>query len=127
MSPVQLASERDALRKAVELAQQKIAEALSARKHAEARVVALEARVRAQRTKLESMHHRLERQSARHGHHIQRAHRISVLESRYQQCMVDNRVLRSRLLDLASRRPAQARAGGGTDGAHPVRAIAHRH
>jgi hypothetical protein len=109
MSPTQLVSERDALRKAVELAEQKIAQAHSVRKHAETRVVALEARVRAQRTKLESMHHRLEKQSVRHGHHIQKAHRISVLESKYQQCLVENRAMRTRLMEFASRRST---AGG---------------
>jgi chromosome segregation ATPase len=113
MSSDQLASERDALRKAVELAEQQIAQAISARKHVETRVVALEARIRAHKTKLESMHHRLEKQSTRHGHHMQRAHRISVLESQYEQCMVENRTLRTRLMEVASRRSS---AGG-----HPPR------
>ena len=104
MSPAQLASERDALQKAVELAEKSMAETLSAQKHAHARITALEARVRSQKHKLEAMHHRLEKQSARHGPHMQRAHRMSVLESQYQQCLTDNRVLRTRLLEFASRR-----------------------
>lgn len=114
MSLPHLVSECDALRKAVELAEQNLAEVLSAGKHAEARVQALESRIRTQKAKLEGMHHRLERQSTRHGHHIQRAHRMSVLESQYQQCLVENRGLRTRLMETASRRSP---AGGPRCGA----------
>ena len=126
MYPPQLVSERDALRKAVELAEQNLAKVHSARKHAEARVLALEARLRTQNTKLEAMYHRLETQSARYGDHIQKAHRMSVLESQYEQCLVENRGLRTRLMESASRRSHGAGSRGGVVDATPYRAAIQR-
>lgn len=109
MSFPHLVSERDALRRAVELAERKVAEAQQGLKHAETTIAALEMRIRTQKLKLEAMHHRMEKQSVRHHHHLQRAHRISVLESQYEQCLVENRALRTRLLDTASKRSAAGR------------------
>jgi len=105
----QLVSERDALRQAVELAEKQAADAQSALKHAEVRVTIMESRIRAQKTKLEAMYHRLEKQFGRHRHHMQEAHRISVLEAQYEQCLHENRTLRTRLLDTASKRSAAIR------------------
>lgn len=112
-----LVSERDALRKAVELAEQKASEAQLALKHAETKIAVLVARIRSQKTKLETMYHRVEKQSSRHHHHIEKAHRISVLETQYQECLLENRTLRTRLLDTASKRSAAVRG--------PVRWHAH--
>ena len=109
MSSPHILSERDALRKAIELAERKVTEAQKALKHAESRIAILEARIRTQKTKLEAMCHRMENQSVRHHHHLQRAHRISVLEAQYEQCMVENRSLRTRLLDTAAKRSAAIR------------------
>ena len=105
-----LTSECDSLRQALELAQKEVAKARKAQKEAEGRVASIEAQIRAQDAKLESMRRRIEkRKDEVRSPGIDKDERIKSLETLCEQKEEENRQLRTRLLESAAKRAASHR------------------
>src|SRR5476649_2390893 len=105
-----LASECDSLRHALELARKEVAKARKAQKEAEGRVASIEAQIRAQDEKLESMRRRLEKQGGGvHSPGTDKEELIKLLETLCEQKQEENRQLRTRLLKSAEKRAASER------------------
>jgi flagellar biosynthesis chaperone FliJ len=105
-----LTSECDSLRKALELAQKEVASARRMQKEADGRVATIEAQLRAQETKLESMRRHLEKPgSGGCSEATGKEGRIKSLEALCTQKQEENRQLRTQLAERAAKRAAAAR------------------
>lgn len=105
-----LTSECDSLRKALELAQKEVGSSRKMQKEAEARVATIEAQLRAQETKLDSMRRRLEKPgSGGASPGTDKEERIKSLQALCAQKQEENRQLRTQLAERAAKHAAASR------------------